>query len=97
MKTMTPYWKRRALYIKRTIVDPRYERECQAKSLMNIYRRYVMVEFPMGQATFWRYMHYAISVDGFVGIGGNRKEFDRSRYDREKKDDPAQLRLFDNE
>lgn len=84
--------KRRALLVKH-IVDEHYIAESHRGSMLDIYRRYVRHIYPMSEATFWRYMQYAIGVEGFVGLGGNRRE--RTRRKAADRSIPAnQLTLF---
>ncbi len=62
---------RRAMLVKR-IVDEHYEPHSHAGSMYDIYLNHVRKVYPMGIATFRRYMRYAIGVDGYVGNGQNR-------------------------
>lgn len=61
----------RAMLVKR-IVDERYQPQSHKGSMLDIYRNHVVKIYPMSQQTFYRYMHYAIGVDGYIGNGTNR-------------------------
>ena len=80
---------RRAMLVKR-IVDEHYEPHSHAGSMYDIFLNHVRKVYPMGVATFRRYMKYAIEQDGYIGNGSNRV------YRTRKKTSPrlVQLELF---
>lgn len=83
----------RAMLVKR-IVDERYQPQSHKGSMLDIYRNHVVKIYPMSQQTFYRYMHYAISVDGYIGNGSNRVMKDK--IEGMPMDDDRQLSLFDD-
>ena len=81
---------KKAMLVKR-MVDQYYQPQSHRGCMRDIYRHKVVEMYPMSEPTFYRYMRYAIGVDGYIGNGSNRVE-------REKKPVPAvvtnQLSLF---
>lgn len=63
--------KNRAMLVKR-MVDERYQPQSHKGSMLDIYRNHVVKIYPMSQQTFYRYMRYAIGIDGYIGNGANR-------------------------
>ncbi|MCM8872761.1 MAG: hypothetical protein NDJ65_05720 [Paludibacteraceae bacterium] len=62
----------RAMLVKR-IVDEHYEPHSHVNSMYDIFINHVRKVYPMGVATFRRYMKYAIEQDGYIGNGRNRE------------------------
>ena len=56
----------------KAIVDEFYEPHSMRGSMLNVYRHKVYHQFPISQATFYRYMDIAIGIDGYIGNGQNR-------------------------
>lgn len=56
------------------MVDEHYQPQSHKGCMLDIYRNHVVKVYPMSIPTFYRYMGYAISVDGFLGNGSNRIE-----------------------
>lgn len=54
------------------MVDERYQPQSHKGSMLDIYRNHVVKVYPMSQQTFYRYMRYAIGIDGYIGNGSNR-------------------------
>lgn len=82
---------KKAMLVKR-MVDQYYQPQSHVGCMRDIYRHKVQEVYPMSEPTFYRYMRYAIGVDGYIGNGSNRVL-------REKKEPAAvasnQLSLFD--
>jgi len=61
----------RALLIKH-IVDEHYEPYNQSKCMVQVWRAYVVKTYPCSLSTFYRLVHLAIGIEGYLGKGGNR-------------------------
>jgi len=81
---------KKAMLVKR-MVDEYYQPQSHVGCMRDIFRHKVVKVYPMSEITFYRYMRYAIGVDGYIGNGSNRVM-------REKKTIPPvianQLSLF---
>lgn len=62
---------KKAMLVKQ-IVDEHYQPQSHKGCMLDIYRNHVVKVYPMSIPTFYRYMGYAISVDGFLGNGSCR-------------------------
>ena len=61
------------------IVDEHYEPHSHAGSMYDIFLNHVRKVYPMGVATFRRYMKYAIEQDGYIGNGSSRGDRTRKK------------------
>lgn len=84
--------KKKAMLVKR-MVDEYYQPQSHVGCMRDIYRHKVVKIYPMSEPTFYRYMSYAIGVDGYIGNGSCRVE--RERHVTQKNVSDNQLSLFD--
>lgn len=67
---------KKAMLVKR-MVDEFYQPQSHVGCMRDIYRHKVVKVYPMSEVTFYRYMRYAVAVDGYIGNGSNRTERER--------------------